>query len=91
MSKANASMFMTVKGLKEDMTEDRFKEEFMAYLKEDHRALVTDFAKKKKGLAIVFCNTWESASMIANTYKDKFMDYYVSFSLFCPNNPDQMV
>ena len=90
MSKANSSVFMSVKGMSEDMTQDKFKQEFMSYLKAEHRTLVTDFTKKKKGLAIIFFDTWESASMVVNTYKDRFMDHIVSFSLFCPKNPDAM-
>jgi hypothetical protein len=90
MSKANASIFMSVKDMTEDTTEDNFKTNLLAYLKEEHRPHVTDFKMKKKGLGIIFCNTWESANLIASTYKEKFMNHSVNFAMFCTKNPDNM-
>ena len=90
LSKANASIFISVKDMKDDLTEDSFKTHLLSYLKEEHRHLVTDFNMKKKGLGIIFCNTWESANMIASTYKEKFMNHTVGFTLFCDKNPDNM-
>ena len=88
LSKANASLYMSVKGMKDDITEENFKKELLAYLKEEHRNFVVDFTKKKSGLAIIFCNSWESANTIATTYTNKFMNNSVSFTLFCAQNPD---
>ena len=88
MAKANSSVFMTVKGMKEDVTEDTFKRELLAYLKAEHRPFVTDFKMKRNGLAIVFCDSWDSANMIVTSYKEAFMNHPVTFSLFCPSNPD---
>ena len=90
VSKANSSVFMSVKGLTPDITEDKFKQELLSYLKEEHRSHVTDFVKNKPGLAIIFCDTWQSASMISSTYTDKFMNCNVTFSLFSEKDPDQM-
>ena len=87
MSKANASIFMSVKDMTEDTTEDNFKTNLLAYLKEEHRPHVTDFKMKKKGLGIIFCNTWESANLIASTYKEKFMNHSVNFAMFCTQVP----
>ena len=91
LMKANSSVFMSVKGMEEDVTEETFKRELLNYLKEEHRSTVVDLKKQKKGLFIVFLNSWESANVVASSYKEKFMNYNVSFSLFSPQNPNAMV
>ena len=90
MSKANSSIFMTVKGMVNDITEDTFKRELMNYLQEEHRPMITDFKLKKKGLAILYCDSWASARVIATSYKDQFMNCNMSLSMFCTDNPDAM-
>ena len=91
VAKTNSSLFFSVRGLNEDITEDTFKREFLKYLKEEHRNLVIDFKKQKKGLAIAYFDSWASAKLVADTYKEKFMDCNVMFSLFCPQNPSAIV
>ena len=90
MSKVNASVYMSVKGMTDDITEDNFKKELLEYLKDEDRNLVVDFKKKRSGLGIIFCRNWEAASTIVSKYTDKFMNKTVSFTLFCAHNPDQM-
>ena len=90
MSKANSSIFMSVKGMTEELTEDTFKREILSYLKEEHRSMIIDFKMKKKGLGIIYCDSWNSAKIIATKYTDKFMNYTVSFTMFCDENPDVM-
>ena len=88
MTKANNSVFMTVKGMTENITEDSFKRELLSYLKVEHRSFVIDFNMKKKGLTIIFCDSWTSANTIATSYKETFMKHPVSFSLFCSKDPN---
>ena len=88
MTKANNSVFMTVKGMTEEITEDSFKRELLSYLNAEHRSSVLDFKLKKKGLAIIFCDSWSSASLIATSYKETFMGHPVNFSLFCTKDPE---
>ena len=91
MSKVNASVYMSVKGMTDDITEDNFKKELLEYLKDEDRNLVIDFKKKRVGLGIIFCRNWEAANTIVSKYSDKFMNKPVSFTLFCANNPEQML
>ena len=90
MSKVNASVYMSVKGMTDDITEDNFKKELLEYLKDEDCNLVADFKKKRSGLGIIFCRNWEAANIIVSKYTYKFMNKTVSFTLFCTHNPDQM-
>ena len=74
----------------DEITEDTFKREVENYLKEEHRHMIKDFKLKKKGLAILYCDSWASARVIATSYKDKFMNCNMSLSMFCTENPDIM-
>ena len=89
LSKINSSTFMSIKGLQEDITDDSLKKNILDYLKDEHRRKVKDIQVSKKGLAVIFCESWETASVISNSYKDKFMDCNVSFTLFAEKRPDQ--
>ena len=88
VQKANASIFLTLKGISEDHTEDTLKNTFKNYLKEEHKDLVVDVkkAKNRKDLMIIYCKDWEASDMIASTYKNKFMNCEVTFSLFSKSN-----
>ena len=76
--------------MSEELTEDTFKREILSYLKEEHRPMMIDFKMKKKGLGIIYCDSWNSAKTITTTYTDKFMNNPVSFTMFCYENPDVM-
>ena len=84
MNKAMASIFMSIKNMSEDLTEDSFKNKFSAYLKDEHQSLVTDVKLKRKGLAIIFCQSWD---LIATNYKNKFLNHDVTFTLFSAKKP----
>ena len=92
VNKVNASIFMTIKGMTAQNTEETFKNKLQEYLKEEHKNLVTDVkkAKKRKDLIILYCTDWESSNTIASSYTSKFMNHEVSFSLFSKTNPDAM-
>ena len=87
MAKANSSLFFSVKAMTEDITEETFKRNFTEYLSEAHRPLMTDFKMKKKGLAVVFFESWDIASTVAKTYKNNFMGHEVNLTLFAEKNP----
>ena len=87
MTKANSSLFFSVKSMTEEITEDTFKRNFMEYLSENHRPYMIDFKMKRKDLAVVFFDSWENASTVAKTYKDNFMGHAVNFTLFSEKNP----
>ena len=91
LEKANASIFMTLKGMSVKQTEDTLKTNLENYLKADHKDLVTNVRNTKKpDLIVLYCVSWEASNTIASSYKEKFMDHEVSFSLFAKVNPAAM-
>ena len=88
MSKANTSLFLALKGLETDMTEDSFKTEVLKYLHEEHRSKLIGFKKQKQGLAVLYFDKWETAKSIASTYKHKLLECSPSITLFSNENPE---
>ena len=88
LAKINASVYMSIKGFQDNVTDDTMKRNVLEYLKEEHREKVNEIQVKKKGLLIMFCDTWENAKLISDSYK-KFMEHNVSFTLFSEKNPIQ--
>ena len=85
---SNRAFFITIKGMTQQHSEDNIKYELQKYLKLEHSNLVSSVkASKKTDLFIVYCDTWESAKIITNTYKDKFLNHDVSFTLFSKEDP----
>ena len=85
---SNRAFFITIKGMTQQHTEDNIKYELQKYLKLEHSNLVSSVkASKKADLFIVYCDTWASAKTITNTYKDKFLNHDVSFTLFSKEDP----
>ena len=79
---------MTIKGFSDQITEDTLKRKLLNYFNEDHKLLITEIKKtKRKDLVVIACDTWNSAKIIAATYKDKFDGHEVSFSLFSKVDP----
>ena len=90
IAKANAAIFMTIKDMNEQQTGETIKTKLDDYLNADHKHLVMEVkATKRPDLYIVYCDCWTSAKNIATTYKDKFIDHEVSFSLFSQKDPAQ--
>ena len=88
IAKANAAIFMTIKDLTEQHTGETVKDKLDDYLKAEHKALVREVkVTKRPDLYIVYCDSWTSAKTITTTYKAKFMDHEVSFSLFSQKDP----
>ena len=91
LDKANASVFMTLKGMTVMQTVDSLKTNLKSYLKSEHSNLVTDIrTTKKPDLIVLYCDSWNASNTIANTYKEKFMNHEVSFSLFSKTDPAAM-
>ena len=91
LDKANASVFMTLKGMTVMQTVDSLKTNLKSYLKSEHSNLVTDIRTTKKPyLIVLYCDSWNASNTIANTYKEKFMNHEVSFSLFSKTDPAAM-
>ena len=91
LEKANASVFMTLKGMTEKQTENTLKISLNDYLSAEHREFVTDVKNTKKpDLIVLYCVSWEASNTIANHYKEKFLNHEVSFSLFTKTNPASM-
>ena len=85
---SNRAFFMNLKGLTEQITNDTFMRELKNYLSPDHANLIADVKNgKKPDLFIVYCDSWASANTIASTYKDKFNNHEVSFTLFAKVDP----
>ena len=78
---------INVRTMTDDITEDTFRRNFTAYLRDEHRSLMVDFLMKRKGLAIAFFDSWETARNVAQTYKEKFMDHSLYLSLFSETDP----
>ena len=92
IEKANSSLFMTLKGMTDQHTCDTYKNNLKEYLKAEHKDLLIEVkATKRLDLIVLYCVSWEAATNIANTYKEKFMDCEVSFSTFTKTNPAAMV
>ena len=88
IAKANTAIFMTVKDLDEQHTGETVKDKLGDYLSTEHKALVREVkVTKRPDLYIVYCDSWTSAKTITTTYKAKFMDHEVSFSLFAQKDP----
>ena len=92
VERANASVFLTLKGMTKEHTEDTFKNNLDEYLKDEHKNLVVEVKKanKRNDLLIIYCKDWNASNMIASSYSKKFMDHEVSFALFSKTNPDKM-
>ena len=89
--KANAAIFMTLKGMNVKHTDDTYKNAFKEYLKAEHKDLVIEVkGTKKPDLIVIYWVNWEASQLIANHYTDRFMDKEVSFSLFEKMNPNAM-
>ena len=83
-SRAECSLFMT--GMKTELGSDTLKTKFNDLLKPEHKALVTDIQLKKKDLAIIYCDTWDSCKTIASNYSE-FNGEKVSFKMFAAKKP----
>ena len=83
-TKAECSFFMS--GMKTELTSDDLKTKFNAFLKPEHKALVTDIKLKKKDLAIIYCDTWDSCKTVASSYSE-FNGEKVSFKMFAAEKP----
>ena len=87
-AKANTAIFMTVKGMTEQLTVDSFKDKLIDYLNSEHKSLITDVKMtKRRDLFMVYCDCWRSAKDIATSYKSKFNNCDVSFTLFAQDDP----
>ena len=83
-TRAECSLFMT--GMKTELTSDALKTKFADFLKPEHKALVTDIHLKKKDLAIIYCDSWDSCKTIVTNYSE-FNGEKVSFKMFSTKKP----
>ena len=82
---------MTIKGMTDVFTPDTFKIKLLELLNPEHKGLIDDVKMTNKPeLTIVYCDSWNSAKKISESYKAKFKlnGYDVSFEQFTQNNPD---
>ena len=87
-SKANAAIFMTMKGMTEMQTKDTFKDKLNGYLREGDKDLIEDIkVTKRPDLLILYCKSWSDAKMISTSYNTKFDDCEVTFELFAREDP----
>ena len=89
-SKANAALFMTIKGMKEKQTNDTIKKKLDEYLDDDDKDLIDDVkVTNRADLIILYCKTWATAKKISTSYNKKFNDCDVAFELFAQEEPGQ--
>ena len=91
MDRANTALFMPMKGMTDVFTSDTFKNKLLEHLNPNHKGLIADVQMTNKPeLTIVYCDSWNSANIISESYKSKFKfnGYDTSFEQFAQNNPD---
>ena len=83
-ARAESSIFMT--GMKTELSSDLLATKFGEMLKAEHRELVVDICLKKKHLAIIYCDSWESCVKIATSYNE-FNGEKVVLKMFAKEKP----
>ena len=89
-NKANAAVFITMKGRSDMLTADSLKTLLQNYLKNEHKEALEDVKDTKRAdLMIAYFNSWSTAKAVSTSYTDKMGEHEVAFELFAQTDPDQ--